>query len=272
MGHLDTLEHTSAHAVAEAPVNLLLESAGISHVGMVRAHNEDALIVQAETGSFVLSDGMGGYNAGEVASAITVEVVSKALAVYKENLAFNPDPDPVVVLADAIERANRTIIETGALRPECLGMGCTVVAVTLLGEQLWFAHVGDSRLYRMRGGVLQQLTRDHSVGQEMRDAGVLSQEQARNYQGRGILTRALGVEPDVRPDVGCSDLQADDVFIICSDGLSDMVSDQGIQDIITHRRNTSCHTIALALQAEALAAGGMDNISALILRCVAQPY
>ena len=255
---------------AASEVNLVIEAAGISHVGMVRAHNEDSLTLLADVGCYVLADGMGGYNAGEVASAIAVDAVGTYLSGFKDSLLNNPDPDPVSAIADAIESANRRIIETGALRPECLGMGSTVVALMLLGEKLWYGHVGDSRLYCLRNGQIQQLTRDHSVGQEMTDAGVMTKDQARQYQGRGILTRALGVEPDVRPDVGCTNLQVGDVFVLCSDGLSDMLSDQKITEIIQRRRNTSCHTIALALQAEALAAGGTDNVSALILRCIAQ--
>jgi PPM family protein phosphatase len=262
----------SAPGIITQPMqqDLVLEAAGVTHVGLVRAHNEDSLRLEGETGVFVLSDGMGGYNAGEVASAIAVELIVSELAQFKRNLDILHEPDPVTALAEAVELANRKIIETGALRPECLGMGATIVATLLMEEKLWFAHVGDSRLYRLRGLELTQLTRDHSVGQEMRDAGVLTKEQARHYQGRGILTRALGVEPDVRPDVGCTDLQAGDVFIMCSDGLSDMADDSIIGGILIQKRHTSCHTIATELQKAALAGGGNDNITALVIRCVEQ--
>jgi PPM family protein phosphatase len=259
---------TEKIAELDDSASLLLEAAGVTHVGRVRAHNEDCLRLDGETGCYVLADGMGGYNAGEVASALAVEVITKALIQFKTSLHLNPDPDPVSALAEAIEAANKKIIETGAMRPECLGMGSTVVAALLLDDKLWFAHVGDSRLYMFRNNQLTQLTRDHSVGQEMSDSGVLTKEQARHYQGRGILTRALGVEPDVRPDVGCQVFIPGDIFIICSDGLSDMVSDQKITEVVMKRRNTSCQTIGQALQTEALEAGGTDNISALIIRCV----
>lgn len=248
--------------------DLILEANGLSHVGKVRAHNEDSVQIDGDTGCYVLSDGMGGYNAGEVASAIAVDVIVKKLANFKQNLLTNNDPDPVATLAEAIEESNRKIIETGALRPECLGMGATVVAVMLLDTQLWYSHVGDSRLYRYRNGQLVQLTKDHSVGQELSDSGVMTKEEARHYQGRGILTRALGVEPDVRPDVGCSLLMPGDIYLICSDGLSDMVGDQRINEIVNKRRNTSCNTIALGLQQEALEAGGTDNVSSIVIRCV----
>jgi PPM family protein phosphatase len=262
----------SARAATTPPMqrDLMLEAAGVTHVGLVRAHNEDSLRLEGETGVFVLSDGMGGYNAGEVASAIAVETVVNELAQFKRSLDILYDPDPVTALAEAVELANRKIIETGALRPECLGMGATIVATMLMEDKLWFAHVGDSRLYRLRGTGLEQLTRDHSVGQEMRDAGVLTKEQARHYQGRGVLTRALGVEPDVRPDVFCTDLQAEDVFIMCSDGLSDMVDDELIGSLLLQRRKTSCNTIATALQQAALEGGGNDNVTALVIRCVEQ--
>lgn len=256
-------------AVCEETVDLLLEAAGTSHVGLVRAHNEDCLRLDGEAGCYVLSDGMGGYNAGEVASQICVDVVSESLSKFKSTLSTNPDPDPVSALAEAIEAANCKIIETGALRPECLGMGATVVCAILLDHKLWFAHVGDSRLYLFRNGQLTQLTKDHSVGQEMSDAGVMSKEQARHYQGRGILTRAMGVEPDVRPDVNCVELKAGDVYVLCSDGLSDMVADNRLADVLLKRRNTSCPTIGSALQAEALEAGGTDNVSTLVIRCLA---
>ncbi len=263
--------HSSPRIVAQSvQQDLVLEAAGTTHVGLVRAHNEDSLRLEGETGVFVLSDGMGGYNAGEVASAIAVETVVKELAEFKRNIDILHDPDPVTALAEAIEHANRKIIETGALRPECLGMGATIVATFLMEVKIWFAHVGDSRLYRLRGDELTQLTRDHSVGQEMRDAGVLTKEQARHYQGRGILTRALGVEPDVRPDVCCSDLQSGDVYVMCSDGLSDMVDDEHIGTMIRERRNTSCQNIAAGLQQLALEGGGNDNVTALVIRCVEQ--
>ncbi len=249
--------------------DLLLEAAATSHVGLVRAHNEDSIRLNGDAGCYVLSDGMGGYNAGEVASAIAVEVVSKRLAAFKAQVIDNPDPDPVSALAEAIEASNRQIIETGALRPECLGMGATVVCAVLLDNKLWYAHVGDSRLYLFRDGTLRQLTKDHSVGQEMSDAGVLTEEQARNFHGRGVLTRALGVEPDVRPDVSCITVQAGDVYVMCSDGLSDMVTDEKLADTISKWRNTSCTTIGSALQQEALQGGGADNVSSIVIRCVA---
>ncbi len=264
------LKNAPAGIPQSMPQDLMLEAAGATHVGLVRAHNEDSLRLEGETGVFVLSDGMGGYNAGEVASAIAVETVVKELAQFKRNVDILHEPDPVTALAEAVEFANRKILDTGALRPECLGMGATIVAAMLMEDKLWFAHVGDSRLYRLRGIEFTQLTRDHSVGQEMRDAGVLTKEQVRTYQGRGILTRALGVEADVRPDVGCTDLIAGDILVMCSDGLSDMVDDQHIAASLLQRRKTSCATIANALQQAALEGGGNDNVTALVIRCVEQ--
>ena len=264
--HLYT--RSTASMAGEAPSGSLLpgEWAGLSDAGRSRTHNEDAWRIDPGIGLIVLADGMGGYNAGEVASAIAVEAVALALA---DEIFGDDTSQPHDQLARAVHAANAAILAAVARRPECLGMGTTLAVAWICGSALRFSHVGDSRVYLLRAGRLYQLTRDHSVGQAMIDAGLSDPEHARRSSMRGVLTRALGVEPTVQPDYGEFELVGGDRLLLCSDGLTDMVVDDQIARILS--RDASPPELAQDLVDRALAQGGFDNVTALVLKVPAHP-
>lgn len=243
---------------AEHPVQLI-DWAGISDPGCQRAHNEDRWRMVAEAGLMVLADGMGGYNAGEVASALAVEAIA---GFAFEDPSLEGSADPLEQLAHAFAAANASIMSAAAGRPECLGMGTTLAVGWVQGSRLFHAHVGDSRVYLLRNGRLARLTRDHSVGQAMRDAGVTEQGSALRASLRGVLTKALGVERSVEPDFGEVALEPGDRVLLCSDGISDLVADAAIARQLA--RDEPAHTVAGALVEAALQAGGTDNATAVL--------
>ncbi len=247
---------------ATAPLNaaraagLRLRCAGMSHPGYTRAHNEDCWRIDAPAGLLVLADGMGGYNAGEVASALAVEAIAANLSGGGEVCVT--DTGHADAMRRAIERANASILAAAARRPECLGMGTTVVCAWRWGTQLTVGHVGDSRAYVLRGQQLIRLTRDHSVSQALADAGIDEDPEAMH----GVLTRALGVEPLVDADLCRMDLQGGDRLLLCSDGLTDMLGDGQIAATLAGA--DTAEAASEALVAQALAAGGLDNVTALV--------
>lgn len=233
-----------------------LSCAGASHAGYARAHNEDAWRIDVPSGLLVLADGMGGYNAGEVASALAVEAIAANLSGGGEVCLLDGEPGDAMRVA--IERANASIVSAAARRPECLGMGTTVVCAVVAAGRVLVGHVGDSRAYLLRGGVLARMTRDHSVSQALADAGIDTEPEAM----RGVLTRALGVEREVDPDLCRADLQPGDRLLLCSDGLTDMLGDSAIAQLLGNAPSAS--VAAEALIAAALEAGGLDNVTALV--------
>jgi PPM family protein phosphatase len=239
--------------------------ASASHAGLVRVHNEDSCRIEPAAGLYVLADGMGGYNAGEVASAIAANYVVELLNQRRAQLGES-GLDRVVELRKAILTANQKIIETATLRPECLGMGTTIIAAWYHNRLLTYAHVGDSRLYRWRDRKLQCLTKDHSVGQEMIDAGVVTGEQARTIAARGILTRALGADTDPEIDVSQTTVNIGDVYLLCSDGLTDMVDDNAIARILSAHLADGPEEVSHLLINEALARGGSDNVTITLVQ------
>ncbi len=230
-----------------------------SDPGLGRGHNEDAWRIAPEVGAFALADGMGGYNAGEVASAIAVDV---ALAHPFDDPADPGAPDPLDQLAQAVCAANASILAAAARRPECLGMGTTIALAWIVGTRLFHAHVGDSRIYLLRDRKLLRLTRDHTVGQAMIDSGSIEPGSSRVVAFRGVLTRALGVEAAVTPDLGEVELRPGDRVMLCSDGLSDLLDDAALCALLAAPLDASRQ--AAALVDAALAAGSLDNITALV--------
>ncbi len=201
---------------------------GISNPGPARAHNEDRWQVDEAHSVFVLADGMGGYNAGEVASEIAVRTVAELVGALRDSGLGVQD-----ALVRAVAAAHANILEFAHARPECLGMGTTLVAAAFADGGLTLAHVGDSRAYRLRDGQLERLTRDHSLGQQMLDSGGLTEAQLNRLPARGILTRALGVEHETaQPDVARFDWRDDDLLLLCSDGLTDSLDDAAIGRIL----------------------------------------
>ena len=232
----------------------IAEEAVRTDTGRQRNANEDSYFTRAPL--FVVADGMGGAQAGEVASKAAIESFPGEL----------PAAPPERVLEETIESANRTIHELARKDPGLAGMGTTTTAaiVDLEGEAVAIGHVGDSRAYRLRGGRFEQLTRDHSLVEEMRRKGQITDAQAQDHPQRSIITRALGPEPEVQVDVQTVPAQDGDVFLICSDGLTAMLGDEQIARLLT--RATSLQAAVRALVDEANRAGGRDNITVVAFR------
>ncbi|HTE42503.1 MAG TPA: Stp1/IreP family PP2C-type Ser/Thr phosphatase [Steroidobacteraceae bacterium] len=253
-----------------------IRSVGLSDVGRVREHNEDTIGVDADIGLMVLADGMGGYNAGEVASGIAVKTI---MSLVKEAVAQSDmgtvDADtglsrPSIVLRDAIIRANKIIFQTAKTQPQCEGMGTTIVACIFADNKISVAHVGDSRLYRLRANHFEQLTLDHSLLQELVDRGFYSQAEAARATNKNYVTRALGVEPTVDVEIHEHVAQKGDVYVLCSDGLSDMVEDDDIHLTIS-TFSANLETVAKQLIQLSNDNGGRDNVS-LILAQVSESF
>jgi protein phosphatase len=244
---------------------------GASDTGRVREHNEDTIGTDGDIGLVVLADGMGGYKAGEVASGIAVRTVLTLVkdAVDREDLSLSDEANglsrPGILLRDAIQRANKVIYQTARTQANCEGMGTTVVAGLFFDDKLTIAHVGDSRMYRCRDGTLEQVTQDHSLLQELVSRGFYTPEEAQRAAAKNYVTRALGVEPTV--DVEITELPAlkDDVYLLCSDGLSDMVEDDDIQ-LTINTFGANLETVAKQLVLLGNDNGGRDNISVVLVR------
>ena len=222
-----------------------------SNVGCVREHNEDSFI--AHSPLFVVADGMGGHEAGEVASEIAVNAISK-------HAPKEPDANQ---LSFAVQEANLEILNASAKGIGKPGMGTTVTAAVVFEQQLLIAQVGDSRAYLLHNGRLQRLTRDHSLVADLVAQGSITEEEARVHPQRSVITRALGSEPNVEPDIYILQLEKDDRILLCSDGLSSMIYDTKIEAILKDYKdvNTCCDELINA----ALKAGGLDNITAIVI-------
>jgi len=247
--------------------------AEISDVGMVRDHNEDAIGSDSNIGLMVLADGMGGYNAGEVASGIAVQTITE-LATEGADREKRNEIDAhsglmrqTIVLRDAVARANKIIYQTAQSQSHCEGMGTTLVAGMFYDNKISIAHVGDSRAYRLRNGVFEQLTMDHSLLQELVDRGFYSEEEAQRSTNRNYVTRALGVEPSVEVEVNEFDVLPGDVYLLCSDGLPDMVEDEDIH-LTIKTFNASLDVVGQQLVQLANDHGGRDNVSIMLAEVI----
>lgn len=235
---------------------------GLTDPGVVRTENEDNIGTRPEAGLAVLADGMGGHQAGEVASKIAVDTIIKYLtdtyaADRKESLSKR--------VSEAIRRANATIFDTAHQREECAGMGSTIVTAMFRNGELVVGHVGDSRLYRFRNGKLEQMTEDHSVIQELVNRGLFTHEEARASVGKNLVTRALGVDAEVLVDVNAVPLEPNDLYLLCSDGLNDVVPDEDIAQILADH-SANLYTAAFKLVTLANQRGGPDNVSVILIR------
>lgn len=239
---------------------------GLSDRGRMRDGNEDAIATRPELGVAVLADGMGGHQAGEVASRMAVDIVTRHLvdALAGGNGAA-ADPEPVV--GEAIRLANRAIYEAAQVRPEYQGMGSTIVVALFAAGKLCIGHVGDSRLYRLHEGDLEQLTQDHSVIQELVNRGLFTPEEARQSVAKNLVTRALGVERGIEPDISERRLQPGDVYLLCSDGLNDVLGDDEITEILA-LHGDDLDGAARRMVERANERGGPDNISVILARVV----
>ena len=244
---------------------------GMSDAGRVREHNEDTIGTDADIGLVVLADGMGGYKAGEVASGIAVRTLMSLLkdAVEREDLTLRDAATdlsrPGILLRDAIQRANKIIYQTARTQANCEGMGTTIVAGLFFDDKLTIAHVGDSRLYRMRVQDFTQVTQDHSLLQELVARGFYTPEEAQRAAAKNYVTRALGVEPTVEVEITEVPALKDEVYVLCSDGLSDMVEDDDIQ-LTINTFGANLETVAKQLVLLSNDNGGRDNISVVLVR------
>ena len=251
-----------------ASVNdLALRFALKSHPGKIRPLNEDALGADPNIGLFVLADGLGGYNAGEVASTMAVSSLLAGLGAELQKAHESDDSnfDPAGALRRALVSMNEQIFRAALQSTVYEGMATTAVIAWFLGGRLWVAHAGDSRLYRFRCGALQQVTRDHSFSQELLDAGMINEQEARVLPAKNLVTRAVGASPTLEPEVHDYDVEAGDIILMCSDGLTEMVSDAAIGAVV----GADVHDIAQAarrLVDDANQAGGRDNCSVILVR------
>lgn len=239
---------------------------GLTDVGRCRETNQDELLVEPGLGLFAVADGMGGHAAGEVASRLAIESLAQNM---RSAAADAPTRDADAVARDlerAFREGNRRICESVVERGEWRGMGTTLVAVVTVGNLAVIGHVGDSRAYRLRDGLLTRLTSDHSWVNEQVKLGLLTDEEAHRHPMRNIVTRALGNRPELQVDISREELRAGDVLLLCSDGLNSMLGDEEIRETLadfTSRPEGACSRLV----ERANARGGDDNITVVVVTC-----
>lgn len=239
--------------------------------GVVRGHNEDAVFANPNQGFVILADGMGGYNAGEVASGMATMLISTELeAAFVTTPPHAVDPTSGQLYAhqcilDKVELANSSIYNTAESQPQYAGMGTTLVMALFYDNRVTVAHIGDSRLYRLRGDEFCAITRDHSLLQEQIDSGMISSEEARFSQNKNLVTRALGVDPLVETEIRDYPVQVGDIYLLCSDGLNDMVEDDEIQ-MTLQMLSANLELAASQLIQMANDNGGHDNVSVILVK------
>ena len=265
-----SLQRTSPGPKAKVRPLRPWQFAGGSDVGRERAHNEDAILVDADRKLVVLADGMGGYQAGEVASQLAIDVVREdsSDATLSETDLGRIDPETGISVAmrqlrGAIEKANNRICSVARGREELNGMGTTIVAARFYDGRVGIAHVGDSRCYRLREGVLEQLTRDHSYVQDQLEKGLISEDEAKHSPQKNLITRALGIDAIAEADVQEFRTRPGDTYLLCSDGLSDLVDDKSIETQLVRENNPTDRTKTLIDVANSN--GGRDNISVILV-------
>jgi serine/threonine protein phosphatase PrpC len=260
---------------------LRVAACGVSDVGLVREGNEDALLIDPAQGLFVVADGMGGHNCGEVASQFAVEAIAafydsadmtlRVRKAYKQMKAASPQSVRDVShhglrLRKAVESANVSVYRLSQQHEALRDMGTTVVACAVVGSRLYIANVGDSRLYRCRRGKLEQLTEDHSLVNEYLKMKMLRPEDVESFPYKNVIVRAVGLHERVSVDIYTATLRPGDQILLCSDGLSDLVRDADIEACL--RASTSIQAASVALVDLAKARGGHDNITTLMLQAV----
>jgi PPM family protein phosphatase len=233
--------------------------------GRSRSNNEDSVALDDAVSLAVLADGMGGYNAGEVASNMATSFIRTELGRWlREASAQATDAEVRRAMDICVDNANRAIFNAANANPQYAGMGTTLVVAVFRDNRLLVGHVGDSRCYRLRAGRLQQITRDHSLLQEQIDAGLITPEQAAFSANKNLVTRAVGVEDTVLLETHQHDVAPGDVYLMCSDGLSDMLDDASIGQLL--QSGDALDTTGQALIDAANDAGGKDNISVILVR------
>jgi PPM family protein phosphatase len=249
----------------------ILEIASCTDPGMVRSHNEDSIASDPVNGLVVLADGMGGYNAGEVASGMATTVITteiqQLLAKVKpfEIDAETKAPVAGKMIREQVLKANTSIYQAAQSQPQYAGMGTTLVVCLFYDNKMTVGHLGDSRLYMLRASKFSQVTRDHSLLQEQIDSGIITAEQAKHAQHKNLVTKALGIDPTVEPEVREYPTKPGDVFLLCSDGLCDMVDDEDM-GMTLQALGGNLKLAAQQLVQMANDNGGKDNVSVILVR------
>lgn len=244
---------------------MIYEIATQTDPGLARDNNEDAIAFDALTRLCILADGMGGYNAGEIASGMAAAFIKSEMGRWLSQAGRHANGKEVRrAMEICVENANHSIFNAANSNPQYTGMGTTLVVGVFQDDRLMLGHIGDSRCYRLRGTEFQQITKDHSLLQEQIDAGLITPEQALTSLNKNLVTRALGVEDTVMLEVNEHRVEAGDVYVMCSDGLSDMVNDAVIAGIMSGI--SSLEQKAHQLIVAANEAGGRDNISVVLVQ------
>jgi protein phosphatase len=248
-----------------------IEIVNVSDVGKRRPHNEDSTLCDPDEGLCILADGMGGYKAGEIASAIAVtsthKVVLNRLLKISRGQRDKESGLSVEsgVIRSAIIAVNSEIYNTAQTDAQCQGMGTTIIVVLFHNNLCTIGHIGDSRLYRKRANTFIQITKDHSLIQELIDRGLYSPEEAVKHAPKNLVTRAMGIEPDVEVDIVEESVETDDIYMLCSDGLNDMVGDEEIH-LTLSKYSANLAQCADELVSLANNKGGKDNISLILVK------
>jgi protein phosphatase len=248
-----------------------LEIVTCTDPGMVRSHNEDSVAADAANGLVVLADGMGGYNAGEVASGMATTVIVTEMrqilgSVQPHDRDERTNQEVAARLVrEQVLKANSSIYQAAQSQLQYAGMGTTLVVCLFFDNRILVAHLGDSRVYRMREGILTQVTRDHSLLQEQIDSGIITPEQAKKAQHKNLVTRALGIDPTVEPEIHEYPARPGDIYLLCSDGLCDMVEDDDI-GMTLRALGANLNLAAQQLVQMANDNGGRDNVSVILVR------
>lgn len=229
-------------------------------VGIVRSGNEDSYLMSSERGLFVIADGMGGHAAGEVASEMAARIVAEEFRPVRGMT----DQEMMAQMVAAIRAANGAVFRRTLSEPDKRGMGTTATIMSLLPRRYLIGQVGDSRAYLLRAGVLTQLTKDHSYVQEQVDAGRLTPEDARTHPYANVITRCVGSSEDVVPDLYLGTLEAQDLVLLASDGLTGMIDDEELRDILLSELDLEPKVDTLITSANRR--GGLDNITTILVR------
>ncbi len=232
--------------------------------GRLRKGNEDNLFADANEyrGLFIVADGMGGHAAGEIASQMAVDLLAAELA----DLNDLADPEAGARLSETLRLANRSVFQRTMKEVDKTGMGSTASALLISDTRYLIGHVGDSRIYLVRDGVMTQLTHDHSLVQEQVDAGLITAEQARHHPQSNVITCCIGMSSEIEPDIISGETRVGDVFLLASDGLTGMVEDRRLKQLLESRANPE--RIVNAMIADANNNGGIDNITAIVVKVV----
>ncbi|MFZ5469042.1 MAG: Stp1/IreP family PP2C-type Ser/Thr phosphatase [Myxococcota bacterium] len=250
-------------------------SAGLTDVGKKRNHNEDSFLIDEDIQLYVVADGMGGHAGGGTASRIAVETIDRELRAARDSkhnpfagqtsLQDSPLPE---VIRSAVEKACLAIFHAAQDDARLAGMGTTVISLLVKGDHAYFAHVGDSRAYLIRGDLIQQISEDHSLVNEQIKAGMITPEEAKHSRYKNIITRSVGFEEEVQVDVMGLVTEPGDAFVLCSDGLANMVEDKELLEVVkgTPHEQTPQRLIELANER-----GGDDNITVIVVKAVSSP-